>query len=74
MKKTDFDTCHRPSFLFCYSYDALYTLIWVALMHVSPSFLSIDIYESLYEGAKVVLMVEYVDSKNYSMLCMMNFQ
>ena len=22
-----FDTCHRPFFLFCYSYDALYTPI-----------------------------------------------
>lgn len=34
MKKTDFDTCHRPSFLILGFFDALYTPIWVALMHV----------------------------------------
>lgn len=28
MKKTDFDTCHRPSFLFWGFFDALYTPIW----------------------------------------------
>lgn len=34
MKKTDFDTCHRPSFLFWGFFDALYTPIWGALMYV----------------------------------------
>ena len=34
MKKTDFDTCHRPSFLILGFFDALYTPIRVALMHV----------------------------------------
>ena len=40
MEKTDFDACLKPVFSFCYSYDALYTPICVALMHVSPSFVS----------------------------------
>ena len=34
MKKTDFDTCHRPSFLILAFFDALHTPIWVALMYV----------------------------------------
>ncbi len=34
MKKTDFDICHRPSFLILAFFDALYTPIWGALMYV----------------------------------------
>lgn len=40
MKKTDFDACLCPSFLFCYSYDALYTPIGMSLMYVSSSFVA----------------------------------
>lgn len=34
MKKTDFDICRCPSFLFGSIFDALYTPIGCALMHV----------------------------------------
>ena len=34
MKKTDFDACLCPSFLFGSVFDALYTPIWVASMYV----------------------------------------
>ena len=40
MEKTDFDACLCPSFLFCYSYDALYPPTVTSLMYVSPSFVA----------------------------------
>ena len=40
MKKTDFDVCFCPSFLFGYSYDALYAPIGMSLLYVAPSFVA----------------------------------
>ena len=60
IEKTDFDACLCPSFLFCYSYDALYPPTVMSLMYVSPSFVADKENHVFVKNAKMIYLLLWI--------------